>query len=149
MKKLIISTFLISSLYSGEIAVKFLKTENPAGGAHTWIDKYSVIVNGKECIYEYSVGVYTGVINNLCTGKSNSFTFRKSEPRAKPLKYTLKKYIDPYFYSQAYSLLIKGKKSLKDTTVISKKNSKGIKIFCLKDMSSCKTEKEILNYIRK
>jgi len=152
--KMVMVSIIFSVVYvhadNNKTYVKFLKTENQAGGMHTWVDKYIVTRNGKECIYEYGAGTQQGHIKNTCNGKEHWFKIREDKPYAKPLKYKIGPMIDPYFYGRAFQFLIaEGNKKPKDDTMISMKNSQGIKIFCFSNMKACKTEKEVLRHINK
>jgi len=140
MKRIIILLMITIGINAGEIKVSYINTENPAGGMNTWIEKYKVIENGKECIYEYSVGLYKGYIKNNCNGKEEWFDSRGKE-------YILNKnIIDPFFYTKAYDILNKGKKYSKDKTVISLIKNK-TRVYCLKDKNICEKEDKILNII--
>ena len=149
MKKVLLGMFFaIFSLQAETISVKYLGTENPTGGMHTWFDTYLVIKNGKKCIYEYSVGLYNGSVYNRCTKKTNSFVVKHDKPYAKPLKYKKRDFLDPWIYNMAYEMISKEKKrKAKDTTITSSKNSKGQTIFCSKELKTCKTEEEVIDYI--
>ncbi len=127
-----------------EVSVTYNAFDNPDGGMNTGSEIYTVSQNGKECKYEYSVGVASGIITDKCSGKE--YTFNVKDEDFKFIPYEIRPYLDPYFYMSAYTLMT-NKQSTEGSTVISKQNSKGIKIYCLKDKSICKTEKEVLNYI--
>jgi hypothetical protein len=127
-----------------ELSVTYSAFDNPDGGMNTGSELYTVSQNGQQCKYEYSVGVASGVITDRCTGKE--YNFNVKDENFKFIPYAIPSYLDPYFYMSAYNLMT-NKAYTEGSTVISKRNSKGTKIYCLKDKSICKTENEVLSYI--
>ncbi len=148
MKKVLFVILILKSFLIADVSVKYLKTENPAGGMGTWTTIYSVIKDGKKCIYEFSAGVYSGTVYNRCTKKTHEFKVRPERDYAKPYKYKKRNYIDPFIYHMAYIMMSNDKKrEAKDKTITSSKNSKGKTIYCSKEFKMCKTEKEVIDFI--
>jgi len=128
--------------------VSYIRFDNPSGGMNTGEDLYMVVSNGRKCEYAFSGnGLASGYILDKCTNKE--YWFKTRDENGNFVKYTKNAPIDPVLYEAAYRMMTgKDLSSNTNASVFSMKNSKGVTIYCLEDKSICKTEDEVIAYLR-
>ena len=116
----------------------FEYVQNNDYGASGLDRTYKLIKNGQSCIYNYSVGYYNGVITDSCTGK-HEFQVRDNNGN---FVENNDNHWSPLPYHDAFRLMT-GNEMKINQKMISTVNSKKELIYCLENMSICKTEKEL------
>ena len=123
---------------SSDNKILFEYVQNNDYGARGLDRTYKLTKNGKSCIYNYSVGSYNGVINDSCTGE---YKFKVRDDNGNFIQNN-DTHWSPLPYHDAFRLMT-GNEMKINQKMISKFNSKNELIYCLEDMSICKTEKEL------
>lgn len=121
---------------NNKILFEYVKNNDYGAGG---VDRtYKLTRNGKSCIYNYSVGLYNGEITDSCTGK---YEFQVRDNNGNFIQNN-DNHWSPIPYHDAFRLMT-GDEMKINHKIISTTNSKNELIYCLEDMSICKTEKEL------
>jgi len=118
--------------------ILFEYLENNDYGANGIDRTYKLTKNNKSCIYNYTVGLYNGVITDSCTGE---YSFQVRDENGNFVQNS-NAHWSPFPYHDAFELMT-GNQMTINQKMISTINSKNQLIYCLEDMSICKTEKEL------
>jgi len=143
LQRLLPFLFIFSFSY-GKTIVEYRGSSNPSGGSATSQHFYEVTKNAKTSYYRFSVGTFNATITNLATQKSHDFAMFNEGGDAIP--YRKKSYFEPSPYYAAF-LLLTNKHMSKGDKILSTKNSKGVRVYCLVDKSHCKTHQEVVLFL--
>ena len=144
MWKFLFYTLLFNTILNAQTEVQYRGSSNLNGGEETLLHFYNVKENENISYYTIRYIVDNAIITNLITNKSNIFPVFSEG--GDPIPYKKNDFFDPAHYYGAF-LAITNNNMKKGDKIISTYHN-GIEIYCLEDMKQCKTDAEVIRYLR-